>query len=79
MPYCQMETYIGPGTTPESAATTVASKIGALPDFQALRTILLNPTWEKDFEARTKGKNNNATFVDPYTFFMLLEIYKNNH
>ena len=76
MPYCQMELYVGPGDTAETAATAVVSKIGSLPDFIAVRTILKTPTWEKDYEARTKGKNSNATFVDPYTFFMLLEIYK---
>ncbi|RLD09418.1 MAG: hypothetical protein DRI44_08505 [Chlamydiae bacterium] len=74
MPYCQMAPYIGPGTSADAAANAVIAQIGTLPDFVAVRTILLSPTWEKDFETRTKGKNGNAVFVDAYTFMMLLKI-----
>ena len=74
MPYCKMEVYVNPDKTAEIAATAVVSKIGSLPDFIALRTILKLPSWEKEFETKTKEKNNNAVFVDAYTFMMLLKI-----
>ena len=75
MPYLQMFThYVNQSESSESAATAVANAIGSLPDFIAVRTILKNPTWQKDFETKTKNKNSNAVFVDPYTFMMLLKI-----
>jgi len=65
--------------SPEQAGARIASMASInRPKFLFIRTILQSPSWHKATMEAACRANPDIRFVDPYTFFDLLETYERN-
>lgn len=72
MPYTRMKLDLH--GTPEEAGARIASMAGMnVPKFLFIRTILQSPSWHRSVMDNACAGNPSVTFVDPYTFFLLLK------
>lgn len=63
--------------TPQEAGANIAklAKPGDKPQFMFIRTILQTPSWHKGAMEEAVRINPAITFVDPYSFFLLLKTH----
>jgi len=77
MPYVRMRLDLH--GSPEDAGARLAKVAGInQPAFVFVRTILQSPSWHQAVMARTQALDPDITFVDPYTFFLLLKVHERN-
>lgn len=72
MPYTRMKLDLH--GAPEDAGARIALMAGInIPKFLFIRTILQSPSWHRAVMDTACAANPSVTFVDPYTFFLLLK------